>query len=113
MAISAKQHADLLAQTQAISMDYQSKPVLENGKISSLLGINFIHSERLPVINTDERRCPVWAKSGLYLGRWMDRKVSVSQRHDIQSEPYQLYVMETFGATRIEEKKVFEVICQE
>lgn len=113
MAISAQQHADLLGQTQAINLDYQTHPVMENGKISSILGINFIHSERLPLVNTNERRCPIWVKSGMYLGRWMDRKVSVSQRHDIQSEPYQLYVMETFGATRIEEKKVFEVLCAE
>jgi hypothetical protein len=113
MAISAAQHANLLGQTQAINLDYQTHPVMENGKISSILGINFIHSERLPVVNTNERRCAIWVKSGMYLGRWMDRKVSVSQRNDIQSEPYQLYLMETIGSTRLDEKKVFEVLCAE
>ena len=46
--ISARQHDDLLNEAQAISLDYNTKPVLVDGKISAFMGINFIVSERIP-----------------------------------------------------------------
>jgi hypothetical protein len=33
----------------------------------------------------------------------------VSVRNDLQGEPWQLYVKGSFGATRIDEKKVFNI----
>jgi len=47
--ISAEQHDDLLNEAQAISLDYNTKPVLVDGKITAFMGFNFIHTERLPV----------------------------------------------------------------
>ena len=38
MAISAEQHEDLLSVTQAVSLDYGTKPVLEDGRIKRLYG---------------------------------------------------------------------------
>lgn len=46
-AINAELEADLLAETQVISLDYNTKPVLVDGKLTSFMGINFIHTERL------------------------------------------------------------------
>lgn len=111
--VSAAQHDNLLAETQIISTDYNSKPVLVDGKITRFLGINFIHSERLDVDGSSYRRVPLFAKSGMYLGLWEDIKTDISQRKDLQGLPWQAYVTMTAGATRLEEKKIVEIKCSE
>jgi hypothetical protein len=112
-AISAEQHDDLLGQIQVVSSDFNSgAPVMKDGKVMQFLGINFIHSERLPTSSTF-RRCPVWVPSGVHLGMWNDIMSNVTQRRDLSSHPYQVYLMGTFGATRTEEKKVVDILCAE
>jgi hypothetical protein len=112
-AISAEQHDDLLGQMQVVSSDFNGDtPVLKDGKIMQFLGINFIHSERLPLSST-YRRCPVWVPSGVHLGMWNDIMSNVTQRRDLSSHPYQIYLMGTFGATRTEEKKIVDILCAE
>jgi len=117
--VTSIQHDNLLNEIQIVSGDFNrgEKPVLVEGKVERFLGINFKHSERL-ITGTDDaagtsRAVPMWAKSGMHLGIWEDIKNSVSQRHDIQGEPFQLYSLGTFGATRVEEKKVIRVWSRE
>jgi len=112
--ISAKQHDDLLAQVQVISSDFNGheRPVLMDGKVSRFLGIDFVHSERLATTSS-HRRCLIFAKSGMHLGQWNGFTSDVSQRKDIKGLPWQCYLYATFGATRLEEKKVFEILCAE
>lgn len=111
--VTAKQADDLLAETQVISRDYNDKMVMVNGKVQSYLGINFVHCERLGVNGSSERRIPVFAKSGLYLGIWNEIENSVGRREDLQGKPWQAYTIGTFGATRLEEKKIVEIPCVE
>ena len=54
---------------------------------------------------------PVYVKSGMHFGMWNDIKTDISQRNDLQNIPWQVYVTLTGGATRIEEKKVVQIIC--
>lgn len=112
-AITAVQHDNMLAEIQAISMDYNNKPVLVDGKITSFMGFNFIHVERLEADSSSYRRVPCWAKSGMHLGIWEDIKVDVSVRKDKSGLPTQVYVAGTFGATRVEEGKIIEIKCAE
>jgi len=130
--ISAKQHDDLLNEAQAISLEYNTKPVLVDGKISSFMGFNFIHSERIPgaanfntAINpaissadsdgsyvTGSRwMVPVFAKSGMALGLWNDIQASVDRRPDKRNS-YQVYVTGTFGGARLEEKRCVIINCK-
>jgi hypothetical protein len=112
-AISAEQHDDLLGQIQVVSSDFNGDtPVMKDGKVMQFLGINFIHTERLPLSSTF-RRCPVWVPSGVHLGMWNDIMSDITQRRDLSSHPYQIYLMGTFGATRTEEKKVVDILCAE
>lgn len=111
-AISAEQHDDLLQEIQAISLDYQTRPVLEEGRIRRFMGINFIHSERLLATADPYRRCPVWAMSGMHLGTWMEVTGQVYPRPD-KSNNAQVLVEGTFGATRLELAKVVEIQCNE
>jgi hypothetical protein len=110
-AIGAQQHDDLLGQTQAVSLDFTNKPVLVDGRIRAFMGFNFIDSQRLALSGTD-RTVVTWAQSGLHLGLWNDINVQISDRAD-KSYSTQVYVKGTFGATRIEEKKVVAITCSE
>lgn len=111
--ITAEQHDDLLAETQAISLDYNDRPVLVDGRITSFMGFNFIHIERLGVDSSSYRRVPIWARSGMHLGLWNDINTAITIREDKRGRPYQVYTMGTCGATRLEEGKVVEVLCSE
>lgn len=112
--VTAKQHDDLLKEAQVVSTDFNDKPVLVDGKVTRFLGINIVHCERLQVDTANaDRRIPVFAKSGMYLGIWNDIQTSVSKRNDLRGEPWQAYCLGTFGGTRLEEKKVVEIKCDE
>lgn len=110
--ITAADHASLLNEIQVISSDFNGgAPVLRDGKIDSFLGFKFIHTELIEteLAGTNEVTLPVWVKSGMYLGQWADIQNSVSQRNDLQGEPWQLYTTMTAGATRLEEDKVYAI----
>lgn len=130
--ISAKQHDDLLNEAQAISLDYNTKPVLVDGKITQFMGFNFIHSERIPgaanfnaginpgyassdadgsYVAGSRWIVPVFAKSGVALGMWNDVQTSIDRRPDKRNS-YQVYVTGTFGAARMEEKRCVLINCK-
>lgn len=132
MVITAKQHDDLLNEAQAVSLDYNSRPVLVDGKINAFMGFNFIHSERIPgganwntAINTSisssdadgsyvtgsRWMVPFWAKSGMALGMWNDIQASVDRRADKRNS-WQVYVTGTFGGARLEEKRCGLINCK-
>lgn len=111
--LTAKQHDNMLGEAQAISLDYNDKPVLVQGRITSFMGFNFLQCERLQLNGGGFRRNPAYAKSGMHLGVWNDIKTDVTQRKDKGGLPWQVYVYGTFGATRLEEAKTIEIICSE
>jgi len=116
--IDAKAHSALLSEVQITSSDFNAGsdvPVLRDGRIARFLGFNFIHCERATEFNAADdlggTSTPImcFAKSGAYFGAWQDIKVDVSERKDVRALPWQLYIAATFGATRLEEKKVVKV----
>lgn len=112
-AINATAHDSLLAEAQVISTDFNDKPVLVEGTVERFLGITMIASERLPLVSTDNRQIPVWAKSGMHVGIWEDQVVDVDQRKDLSGHPWQAYLTLSAGATRLEEKKIIQILCDE
>jgi hypothetical protein len=115
--ITANQHDSLLNEVQVVSTDFNSKPVLVEGMVTRFLGIEFKHCERLKTGTDDaagtSRAVPLYAKSGMHLGMWNNISTDIDQRKDLQGIPYQAYVYGTFGATRLEEKKVTRLWCRE
>lgn len=111
--LTAADEAALLQEIQIISSDFNGndKPVLQDGRITRFLGINFIYCELAETIlaGTNEVNVPVWVKSGMHLGIWNDITTSTSVRNDLQGEPFQAYLKLTAGATRIEENKVYNI----
>lgn len=117
MAITAADHDNLLNEAQAISLDYNSTPVLVNGKITSFMGVNFIPVEFSDSTAYDAsstmyvstvRYSPMWAKSGMKLGVWNDVTTSIDRRADKRNS-WQVYITATYGATRLQEKKVVQI----
>jgi hypothetical protein len=115
-AIKAKQHDNLLAEAQIVSTDFNDKPVLVDGKVIRFLGFNFVHTERL-LSGTDDvagtsDAVAAYAQSGMHLGMWNDITTDISRRNDLSGLPYQAYAKGTFGATRLEEKKMVKIWCR-
>lgn len=118
VAITAKEHDDLLGDTQAISLDYNTKPVLVDGKITAFMGFNFIHIElgssdfdnASSFLDSTDRVLPCWARSGMHVGMWNDISGKITERAD-KNYSTQVYAEGTFGATRLEEGKVVKITC--
>jgi hypothetical protein len=118
LAITADDADALLSETQVTSLDYNTKPVLVDGKLTSFMGFNFIHCERVPggakavsglptpttAVSGANRLLPFWVKSGVGLGMWNDITVKMAERADKRFAT-QIYATGTFGGTRLEEKK--------
>lgn len=112
MLISAKQMTNLLATTEITSSDYNTVKALVQGQVDTFMGFKFITTERLGVDGSNARRCIAYARSGMHLGLWNDITTRISERAD-KSYSNQVYVKATFGATRVEEGKVVEILCVE
>ena len=110
IAVTATQLDELLGTTEVTSSDYNTVKTLVSGDIDTFLGFKFIQCERLDTDGSGDRRCIAWAKSGMHLVMWNDITTKISERAD-KSYATQVYVKGTFGATRTEEKKVVEIIC--
>jgi len=125
--ITATQHDNLLNEVQVVDLDYTDRPVLVNGKVSAFMGMNFVHSERIAGatnyaggsvnlaatgVGTGNVNyaVPVYTKSGMALGIWNDIQASVDKRPDKRNS-WQVYVTETIGATRLEEKRCVQINC--
>ena len=106
--IGSQQHADLKKQVEVINEDYGELAVVKEGVVTRIGGMNLCMSERLSssINGANLRACPVFEKSGMYLGLWKDMQTRVDNRVDLTSQPWQLYSMISAGATRTQLGKV-------
>jgi len=120
VAITAADHDGLLNEIQVTNLDYNTKPVLMDGKVTAFMGFNFVHVEFTDInsYQTDtvnaltsgsNRLLPAWAQSGMHLGMWQDVQTRVDPRPD-KRYATQVYAKTTVGATRTEEKRVVQII---
>jgi len=111
LALSAEQVEDLLAISEVTSADYAQVKALVNGQVGTLCGFLLKQSERLEKSSTT-RYCHAYHKNGMVLGKWIDMKTSIDilpARHFSA----QIYAGQSYGATRLEEKRVVRVECTE
>lgn len=112
-AMNATNIDSLLQETQVISSEFNDQKVLVEGRLVKFLGVNIVHTELLSTGTDDQAgtstAVPMWVKSGAYMGIWGDIQTSIDRRVDLQGVPLQAYVKGTFGATRLEEKKVAKI----
>lgn len=118
-AITAADHDGLLNEIQVTSLDYNNKPTLVEGRVTSFMGINFIPVEFVDavaypdvqsfLVNGATRLVPVWTTGAVHLGIWNDITSRVDTRPD-KRYATQCYVKTTVGATRTQEKKVVQIV---
>lgn len=128
VAITAVEHDNLLGELQVTNMDYNDKPTLVDGRVTTFMGFNFVHVEwqatetdgvtatyplSLPYIApgglaSTTRYIPVWVQSGMHFGRWGALENRVDQRPD-KNYNWQVWSEENVGATRTQEKKVVQI----
>jgi hypothetical protein len=112
IAVSPKQISDLLNNTTVTSSDFNTVKALAMGEINSFVGFNFIVTNRLGVDGSNNRRVFAWAMDGIKAAIGKEPTARIDERAD-KSYATQIYYCMTLGATRMEEKKVVEVLCAE
>ncbi len=107
--LSAKEETALLQDEQLSSSDFAMIQRSINGELGGkYAGFMFRRSERLP-IDTGNRQCLAYAKSGIGLAVGRDLVTRITERDD-KSYAHQVYGAWTSNATRLEEEKVVEVL---
>lgn len=130
--INGSQLKGLLNQTQVTSSDYNTVKALVNGEVDTFAGFKFIHSERIPLSSVYSTGWLFDSVSGLYnasgsslastavsafafvsdgliLGKNEEAVGRIDERADM-SYSHQVYASMDFGAVRMEEVKVVEII---
>lgn len=109
-AISSTDHDALLKEIQVTSRDFNGTPVMEDGRVRRFMGVDFVITERVLLNASSQRRLPLWVKTGMHLGIWEDIQTKISERAD-KGYATQVYLRGTFGATRLQQGKVVEMVA--
>ena len=109
---TAKQITDLLQTTEVTSADFNSVKALVQGDVNTFMGFEFIRTELVNADANSHRRVLCYAKSGLLMAVGQDVNVDIGPRRDKRNST-QVYCSASFGAVRMEEKKVLEIKCDE
>lgn len=116
VAITAKQHDELLNELQVINADYGTTVFGQRKLLTSWWVFNFIHTELLQTGTDDQggtsTMVPAWLKSGMHLGHWESQTTDIVKRVDLKGMPWEAVVKVTAGATRTELGKVIRIWCR-
>lgn len=109
IAVTAEELDDLLGATEVTSSDYNTVKALVNGQIDTFLGFKFIHTEGL-TSSGGNRQVIAWVPSGFHFATWNALETDIGPRRD-KKNTMQVFMRFTAAATRLEEKKVVEILC--
>jgi hypothetical protein len=110
-----QQLTDLLnnVTTQVGSADYNNVKALVAGEVNYFLGMTFVQTERLTQDGTtDQTYCFAYERDGILLSTGQDITSNIALRPDKKFMWYAYFAM-SIGATRMEEKRVVQVLCDE
>jgi hypothetical protein len=135
IAVNSSAIMSLLNEDELTSADYNTVKALVQGKIDTFLGFKFIQTQRVNQITplshlystttglydsggsnvtslTSGKSMVCWAQGGLGLAMGKDMNVKIDPRVD-KSYAMQVYAQGSWGATRVEDEKVVEIICSQ
>ena len=112
IAVSPKQITNLLDDPEVTSADYNTVRALVKGELDTYVGFKFITTNRLPLDGSNDRRVFAWAMDGIKLAIGKEPTARIDERAD-KSYATQVYYCMSVGATRMEEAKVVEILCDE
>jgi len=111
--VNARGIEDLMAESAFTSMDFQDVKPLAGKNVPMFRGVKIIRTERLPAHTASSvYRAIMCTENSLKVAVGMDPVVNISQRVDLQDLPYQLYTKQAFGAVRMEEGTVVDILFQ-
>jgi len=109
--VGPAQIESLLNTTQVTSSDFNTVRALVSGSLTSYMGMEFHVSNRLAK-SGNNRTCFAFAADGITMAIGKDVMARIDERAD-KSYSTQVYYCATFGATRMEEEKVVQILCDE
>lgn len=109
--VSPKQISDLLGTTEVTSSDFNTVKALASGDVNTFLGFDFCVTNRL-TIGSSKRKCIAFVQDGIALAMGKDSTARIDERSD-KGYATQVYYSAAFGATRMEEAKVVEILAHE
>jgi len=109
IAITSRQLSDLLNNTKVQSADYNSIKALVAGDVDTFMGFKFKLTERL-TLSATHQAVPVWVKDGVLHATGIEITTRVAERED-KSFNWYAYARAMFGATRMQEGKVLQILC--
>jgi len=112
IAVSPKQITNLLDDPEVTSADYNTVRALVKGELDTYVGFKFVTTNRLPLDGSGDRRVFAWAMDGIKLAVGKEPTARIDERAD-KSYATQVYYCMSIGATRMEEAKVVEILCDE
>jgi hypothetical protein len=112
IAVSPKQITNLLDDPEVTSADYNTVRALVKGELDTYVGFKFVTTNRLGLDGSGDRRCFAWAMDGIKLAVGKEPAARIDERAD-KSYATQVYYCMSVGATRMEEAKVVEILCDE
>lgn len=114
MAITTNQDDDLLGivETGTADLNQLEQPQLRDGKVTRLMGFEFVHTNGLPKNASGQRWCPVWVPEAIKLGVWQDVKTRLWNDSSADNTPY--WKIDVFmDCARVEDAMVQVVECVE
>lgn len=115
LAVTQRQMDDLLEGVDVKNSLYSAMMDLYCGRTDKFFGFHFVRTERLKRTESGDgysRLCAAWVKSGVILCMPQEIKMTVNTRPD-KNNNWQAEAKMKAGATRIEDKKVVQIFCQE
>jgi hypothetical protein len=111
----ARQEEELFNDERFTNTRYRRTAVLEDADSNEFFRVNFLFLEEMPTDPADatHRWCALYPQSAIHFGRWNGGLETFLARNPQKKFNWQLYMKDTQGATRVEEKKVVRVICKE
>lgn len=112
--ITPKQKSDLLKIAAATANNLNAFDVkqLESGKPTTLMGVNWIMSNRVPVSATGKRLVAVWSKSNIIAGEWEPINGAMWNDTHADNLPY-CRVRTNLDCTRADDTGVVIIPCTE
>jgi len=112
---AARQEEEMFNDDRFVNTRYRRTTVLEDADSNEFFKCTFIFLEEMPTDPADvtKRWCAMFPKSAIHLGRWNGGLQTHLAQNPQKKFNWQLYMHETQGATRTQEKKVVKIICKE
>ena len=106
---SSAQIEGMLNDSSYVNRDFSPLYALYTGEVDSFIGFNFNRTDKTTVAsNVEDVLC--FHRAGLGLCIWEDIVARVDERPDKRFSQY-IYFRMTMGATRLEEKRVIKIKC--